>query len=477
MDNDSKYSNSTIINGTAAGFTLAFLLTSLVLAWVTGEWGSVWRRWWLIQITPCPLVTDYFYLGGVSATFLNAGICGAIVVTMMLLFKGDSHPNTIAGFFLVIAHCFYGLNMVNMLPCFLAMLLYLAVTKHDINDNLHVAMFSTAFGPFVSELLFRYTQRESFVMGAVHLTWSGLLLTVAFVLMLAFTLPPLLPGAKAWHKGYNLYNGGLAFGIYGFMLFSLLYKTLEHPLPTVLTFQNSHYELWGQSYQLYANVFFITVFTLCFLIGHHLNGGSLVGIDMLYRSTGYTSDFAKTYGMPLCLINIGMYGMFFLGYLNLAVLMTTGVGFTGPTVGVMLAALTFTCSGQHVRNVWPIILGYQALYVVAWIGTKLAGHDITWSISTQAYINGVAFATGLCPIVGRYGNRAGVIAGFLCASMCTATRDLHGGLMLYNGGLTAGLTALILIPLLEHYHPDVATEQMHGKNEVMSLVRKNEREI
>ena len=39
----------------------------------------------------------------------------------------------------------------------------------------------------------------------------------------------------------------------------------------------------------------------------------------------------------------------------------------------------------------------------------------------------------------------------LCASLCTATSALHGGLMLYNGGFTTGLAALILIPILEHY--------------------------
>ena len=43
----------------------------------------------------------------------------------------------------------------------------------------------------------------------------------------------------------------------------------------------------------------------------------------------------------------------------------------------------------------------------------------------------------------------------LCAALCTATSALHGGLMLYNGGFTAGVAALILLPVLEEYvrHP------------------------
>lgn len=42
--------------------------------------------------------------------------------------------------------------------------------------------------------------------------------------------------------------------------------------------------------------------------------------------------------------------------------------------------------------------------------------------------------------------------------MCTATNALHGGLVLYNGGLTAGITALILLPILEHYLPEAREE-------------------
>jgi hypothetical protein len=193
------------------------------------------------------------------------------------------------------------------------------------------------------------------------------------------------------------------------------------------------------------------LFLLCFLAGWYLNGRSLRGLEHLILDTGYQSNFAAKYGMPLCLINVGIYGALFLAYINLTILFTNGAGFTGPTFGVILAALTFTAMGQHIRNVWPILVGYPALAVLVYVFNHLIGGRAMWTISTQAYINSVAFATGLCPIVGHYGALAGVIAGMLCASLCTATSALHGGLMLYNGGFTAGTAALILIPILEHY--------------------------
>ena len=127
--------------------------------------------------------------------------------------------------------------------------------------------------------------------------------------------------------------------------------------------------------------------------------------------------------------------------------------------------------GQHVRNVWPIFVGYPLLSIFSTLFNHLIGGHAAWTVSTQAYINSVAFATGLCPIVGRYGTAAGIAAGMLCAALCTSTGALHGGLMLYNGGFTAGITALILIPILEHYvkNPRSSMDQHIDLRDMMTL--------
>lgn len=463
-------SNSRIINGIAFGFSVMFLISAFIAAHYTGEWGSVFHNWYLIMITPCPLVTDYFAIGGLASAMLNAGACGMACFLVMVLLKGDSHANTLAGYFLVVAHCFYGLNFLNMWPCFLAPFLYLKLKNLDFNDNLHVCMFATSFGPFISEFLFRYTQAGTFQFGTVNLTVSGVFLTIAFALALGFIVPAILPGAKAWHKGYNLYNGGLAFGMFGFFVYNLLYKTLGVTPPQVLGRTNEIYDRFGHNYQLYGTVFFLVIFILCMIAGYCLNGKSFSGYRELLKDTGYSSNFADQYGMPVCLINLGIYGIVFLAYISLIISQTQGAGFTGATVGVILASLTFTAVGQHPKNVWPILAGYMLLYIVTHIICYMDGREIAWSISTQGYINGVAFATGLCPIIGRYGVRAGIAAGILCASLCTATRDLHGGLVLYNGGFTAGITALILLPILEHYIPVAREELKDQKIDFRSVI-------
>ena len=447
----SEKRNSNIIDGMTFGFSTALLLAALAGAAYTGTAGTLLRDFFRILVTPGPLVTDYFAVGSMPAAFLNASLCGYVMAFSMFLLPGPSHVNTLAGFFLVIAHAFYGLNLLNMLPCFLAPFLYLRIRNYNYNENLHVCMFATCFSPFVSELLFRYTQGEAYVQGRVTLTAKGIFLTLVFLLVIALVAPAILPGVKAWHKGYNLYNGGLAYGLLGFLLFSLLYRTMGVTAPAVPVADNPVYESFGRSYMLFGNVFYICVFALCVFMGWYLNGRSFRGLSLLFTDTGYQSNFAMKYGMPLCLINTGLYGTLFLIYVDLAVLLTEGAGFTGPTFGVILAALTFTAMGQHLGNVWPIFLGYPLISLFAGIYNALFQGQSVWTVSSQAYINSVAFATGLCPLVGRYGIRAGVAAGALCASLCTATSALHGGLMLYNGGFTTGITALILLPILETY--------------------------
>lgn len=447
----SEQKNSRIIDGTVLCISLFLLAASVAGTIYTGTGSTLLTDFSRILTSPGPLVTDYFGVGSMPATFLNAGLCGLIMWAFMAFLPGPSHVNTLAGYFLVVAHAFYGLNFLNMWPCFLASFLYLRIHHLDFNQNLHVCMFCTCFSPFISELLFRYTLPDRWVPGLVQINAKGVMLAICFSFVVAFVAPAILPGTKAWHKGYNLYNGGLAFGMLGFLLYNFLYRTMGVRAPYVPSFYNVVYERHNCSYAVFGQVFFLLMFGGCLLAGYLLNGRSFHGLSLLFTDTGYQSNFASKYGMPLCLINISLYGTFFLAYVNVVTFYTKGAGFTGPTFGVIFASLTFTAMGQHPRNVWPIFVGYPLLSIFAWAFNILMAGSMSWTISTQAYINSVAFATGLCPLVGRYGTRAGIAAGFLCASLCTATSALHGGLMLYNGGFTAGITTLILLPILEHY--------------------------
>lgn len=431
--------------------SLCLLIACPIAACYIGCWDRIFIDLYQILTLPSPLVTDYYNLGNLASTFLNAGLCGLACTLIMIINKTNCPPSFLAGYFLVIAHCFYGLNFLNMWPPMLGIYLFCKVMKIHFNENLDLAMFSTAFGPFISEMLFRYHVNEHFIVWKTQISLLGLLYTIVFCIFLGFAIPAMLPGALRLHKGFNLFNGGLAFGLLGLFIFSYMYKTFGISAPEPFKPINVTYGIHGNSYGLFVICFFAFVFLSFLIAGWYMNGKTFKGYGILMTSTGHRVNFFDNYGPALVYINIGAYGFMMLAYFTLVITLTEGAGFTGATTGIILASITFSSQGQHPKNVWPVLLGYVVLFGLVSFTKLIYGLELPWTLSTQTYMNGAAFATGLCPIVGCYGRRYGVIAGFMCAVMCASTSAIHGGFMLYNGGFTTGITALILIPCLEYY--------------------------
>jgi len=435
----------------ALAWSLLLLIATPIAAIYTGEGWGVFANFYRLITSPARLITDYFALGSLGATLLNAALCGLFCNLMIRIFDAKSTSTLLAGYFLVIAHCFYGLNFLNMMPPFFGILLFLAIRKEKIGNMLHLAMFSTSLGPFISEFLFRYALGDSFVLGQPEVTWIGVVIVVIFSLAAGFLIPALLPGTTKMHRGHNLYKAGLAIGLFGVLAYAFFFKTLGIDAQATLVGDNAHYESYSRSYLHFMDVFYFFIFGGTFLLGFIQNGWSLKGYRELLKCDGWQDDFPVKFGMNLTWINIGIYGLAVLLYFNLVIFFTDGVGLTGPTAGVIIAAVTFSACGQTPKNVWPIAIGYLLIFGLSSGICAIAGLPILWSVSTQAYINGVGFATGLCPFAGRYGWKIGIIAGALSATLCTSTAAMHGGFVLYNGGFTAGLAALLLLPILDYY--------------------------
>jgi hypothetical protein len=343
-----------------------------------------------------------------------------------------------------------------MWPPFIGVQVYCLITKHSKRDNLHIAMFSTALAPFISDFLFFYPPGRTLLIGQFSVL--GIILSIVFGIAAGFLVPALLPGTTKMHRGFNMYKAGLAIGMLGIFVYCFLYKTFGIEPHGTVSITKASEEAFGQAYYIFMNLFFASIFGMAIVIGFLMNGKSFRNYKTLLSCSGYGLDFADKFGIPLCLVNFGVYGFCILIYLNvvsaLPLILTflpEGAGFTGATAGIVFAALTFSADGQHPKNVAPIALGYTVLFATVCTVCSIVGVPIPWSLSTQAYINGLAFATGLCPIAGCYGFKYGVIAGLVSAIICTSTAAMHGGFVLYNGGFNAGLAALIIIPILDFY--------------------------
>lgn len=436
-------------------WSLTLLLCVPAACIYSGEGLDIFSNLYFIIISPSNLITDYFNVGGLGSTFLNAALCGLSCNLMIRCSRARPNARILAGYFLVVGHCFYGLNFLNMWPTVLGVFIYTKVSGKKFSDNLPTAMFSTALAPFVSDFLFRYTLGEEFVFGELDLSVSGVIFTLIFGILAGFAVPALLPATTEMTRGYSLYKAGLAIGILGMLVYSFLYKSLGISAPSPTVRQNFLYEQNADKYTLFMNIFFIFIFSVSIIAGFFANGKSFRGYFNLFCSTGYKVDFIESFGAPDSIVNIGVFGLCIVLYFNIFYLLPLEISFTGPTAGVIIAAVTFCSSGQTPKNVWPIGLGYVIMAFILQGISAIVGADFELSSGTQAYINSFAFATGLCPFAGRYGWHIGVVAGMLNAIICTSTSSLHGGFVLYNGGFTAGLTALVLLTVLDFYEVKV----------------------
>ena len=158
------------------------------------------------------------------------------------------------------------------------------------------------------------------------------------------------------------------------------------------------------------------------------------------------TNISGTLGKEVFLMNVGVFGLFILGYYNLI-----GATFNGVTFGIVFCMLSTCNSGSHPGNVWPIMLGYVlASTLFGWL-SQFVGGTFTLAINAQAIMVGLCYANGLSPIADKYGWKFGVIAAMMHYLLVTSVPTLHGGYCLYNGGFTAALICIILVPELERF--------------------------
>ena len=122
-----KQSPSAILRLLLTAFTIAFAIGA-VCAPDRGEMLSGLTR---IITKPSLLTKDYFFLeiGSVSGAMLNAALVGAVCNLLMYLPGATVVGGTVAGYMLTIGFCFFGINILNILPFILGTLVYSAIKQ------------------------------------------------------------------------------------------------------------------------------------------------------------------------------------------------------------------------------------------------------------------------------------------------------------------------------------------------------------
>ena len=396
---------------------------------------DMFAGFWRILSNPGKISTNYFELGGYAGTFLNMGLVGLIFLGLFIILKGTPNNVSTLALLLTVGFSSWGINVLNIWPTILGVVIYAAVKKEKLSGMVNAMMFSTGIAPLISDLLLRYPQAET-----IGFNLAGLSVTLIVGIFIGFTIPAGLGHAPQVHKGFDLYSAAVPVCFTAFFLNATLYKTIGIALPAA-----PGAETLAVASASIVNIFCIVVFGSCVLFALAM-GCTPKAYLALLKSEEHVGAVSAKLGKEVFLMNVGVYGLFILAYYNLV-----GASFNGVTFGIIFCMLCTCNSGSHPGNVWPIMLGYVVgSAAFSWL-SQLAGGTYAMGINAQAILIGLCFANGLSPIVSKYGWFWGMVSAIMHFLLVTSVPNMHGGFCLYNGGFTAAVICVLLVPQLEKF--------------------------
>ena len=396
---------------------LAFSVFLLVCGLVLSPWDTLLPGLAAIHRSPDVLISDYFIIGGMGAAMLNAGL---VTLASLLLTRrlGLTYSGlSVAAILIMGGFALFGKNLVNCLPILFGNWLFARYQEEKWNKYIVIGLFSTCLAPFVS---FLYNALSTAL-------WLRVAAAAGIGVVIGFVVPALAPHTASFHMGYNLFNVGFAAGFVAIALMSVL-RGFQLDSGSVM--------IWQKGFPPLLTGLCLGALVLLFVWGWLLSDRELRRLGRITRHSGRAvADFVFVDGVGPTFMNMAVMGLLAIGWLWLV-----GGDLNGPTLGGVITIVGFAAFGMHPKNCAPIVAGI-------WAATLL----LRYQPADPSIQLAALFGMGLAPIAGQFGVVWGIIAGMLHCAIVTTVGSVYGGLNLYNNGFTAGLVALILVPLIQSF--------------------------
>lgn len=376
-----------------------------------------------IQTSPSRLLTDFVDVGGVGAAMINAALVGALGLGIALWAKVHVSGPIFATYYTLLGFGFFGKTPINVLPIFLGVYLAARLVGKGFREYSLIGLFGSALGPLTT-----------FLAMELGFSWMhGIPAAVVGGVTIGMLLPAVAIAMLHMHQGYNLYNVGISCGFLGLFAAALL-RGSGADLSLV--------EAWREES---SGVLFLLPVLACgsmALLGCFLEGGrTLAGWRRIMAQPGrLPTDFMDNTTPGAALVNAGV-----MGWLCIGILLLIDAPFNGPVLGALFTVVGFSAFGTHPRNAWPIIAGVA-------LGTVIFSE----SFDNPGVILAMLFCTTLAPLAGQFGLVVGVLAGVTHLAMVLEVGPWHGGMNLYNNGFAGGLTAGLLVSVIDWYRSNRA---------------------
>lgn len=393
---------------------LAVSLLLAVFAVILQPDATLFTGFWKIQMGHAGLITDPILTGGPGAALLNASV---LMLMSTLFIRLQNTPFTglsVACIYMMAGFALLGKNVLNSTPILLGGFLYACYKQEPFSKYIYISLFATCLSPMASYLLLHTAVETRFVSMFLGGTIIG------------FVMPAVSAYTVRIHQGYNLYNVGFAAGFVGLCVVSIL-RGFGIDFQTIGS--------WSTEYNLPLQLLMLCLLGGLFISGILLGCRSWKTYRRLLNHSGrMVTDFFALEGLGSTFVNMALVGM--IGLLYLALLRAP---LNGPLVCCLFALTGFGCFGKHPRNVIPVMTGA----VIA------ASFMKNLSLTSPGVLLATMLCTGLAPISGQFGALWGMVVGFIHMAIVQNTSYLYAGLNLYNNGFAAGLTCIIMIPLIE----------------------------
>lgn len=361
------------------------------------------------------LITDYFIVGGIGTSLINAGLLTLLCLWMIYALKMEMDGHTITSCCLMFGFSLFGKNLLNIWTILFGVYLYSRYHKMPLSKYIYIGLYGTSLSPIITQIMY---------ISDLHYL-GRLALSLLTGTMIGFVLPPLSTHVHYAHKGYSLYNVGFASGIIATVIVSLLKSfgiTTESRL------------IWSTG----NNGLFLVILSALFILmaaGAFVAGGKEVisAYKEIIKSSGIAgTDYLRDQGGAATVLNMAVNGLF-ATYFIVAV----GGDLNGPTIGGIFTIVGFSSTGKHLRNIAPIMLG-----------VFFASLTKSWSIYEPSPMLALLFSTTLAPVAGEFGVLVGLLAGFLHSSVALNVGIVYGGMNLYNNGFAGGIVAIFMVPVI-----------------------------
>ena len=241
-----------------AFFSAAFFIGAICMP----DRAEMFTGLWQILSQPSKLTSNYFAIGGYSATFLNMSLVGFICLGLFAVFFGTPNNASTLAFILTVGFGSWGINMLNIWPTFFGVIFYGLVKKDKQGGLVNAMLFSTGIAPLITDLMIRYPNAE-----AVGFNLTGISLSLLVGFIIGFFLPAGLANSPKVHKGFDLYSAALPIGMTAFFLNATLFKTLGVTLPA-----GADAAQLQVASQATVNIFCGILFGLCIVFAFILGG-------------------------------------------------------------------------------------------------------------------------------------------------------------------------------------------------------------